>query len=507
MKAKLASGLQLKIKNGNKKLKAKNKTQVKKKENSKLKIEQTGKTHLFKKDGSSVESYKKNDQNITNPLFLKRERNVVKQNNDTEEINKTSSGEVKEKSNSGTNARKSQKSIKKQNIAQNLPITKSTPIGILSPNNGLTKAQKKKNRKRKSKLNKISNTEKNKPAKTSDSDEGEDIDISKTSTLFNKNQNEENKSNSKTIDNGDTDSDPNESQEIKSLMIENDSLEHLDEESTIFVGNLPKATKKKDLIKFFRKYGKILSVRFRGAMQSDPRIPKKVAVITQDFHKDMDSINAYIVYKEKFEARNALEASGCIFNNHHLRVDYANPKKERNTKQSVFVGNLPYVMRDEELWEAFKDCGDIESVRVVREHSNRLSKGFGYVNFKNADSVELALQMEDVTIQNKKLRVARAVDPKIKNPTDDNKSRKRKFNTDPKIKDLTSIPEEKKLKTETLFEGNNVALKKSTKREFQGQKSAQRKLKKQILKKKAKKKTEKVKKSVAKFLMAKKVPS
>ena len=51
-------------------------------------------------------------------------------------------------------------------------------------------------------------------------------------------------------------------------------------------------------------------------------------------------------------------------------------------KRSVFVGNLPFDVQDEDLYTHFARCGDIEFVRVVRDKKTNIGKGFGYVQFK-----------------------------------------------------------------------------------------------------------------------------
>lgn len=38
--------------------------------------------------------------------------------------------------------------------------------------------------------------------------------------------------------------------------------------------------------------------------------------------------------------------------------------------------------QEEELRDAFKECGDIENIRIVRDRQLGSGKGFGYVNFK-----------------------------------------------------------------------------------------------------------------------------
>lgn len=51
-------------------------------------------------------------------------------------------------------------------------------------------------------------------------------------------------------------------------------------------------------------------------------------------------------------------------------------------KRSVFVGNLPFDVQDEDLYLHFMRCGEIEFVRVVRDKKTNIGKGFGYIQFK-----------------------------------------------------------------------------------------------------------------------------
>lgn len=61
---------------------------------------------------------------------------------------------------------------------------------------------------------------------------------------------------------------------------------------------------------------------------------------------------------------------------------------------------------EEELWQLFEPCGKISSVRLIRDAATGIGKGFGYINFENSDSVELALQMENPTLKGRELRVS-----------------------------------------------------------------------------------------------------
>lgn len=37
---------------------------------------------------------------------------------------------------------------------------------------------------------------------------------------------------------------------------------------------------------------------------------------------------------------------------------------------------------EENIWQAFAECGTIESVRIVRDSKTGIGKGFGFVLFK-----------------------------------------------------------------------------------------------------------------------------
>ena len=47
--------------------------------------------------------------------------------------------------------------------------------------------------------------------------------------------------------------------------------------------------------KVFSQYGKVESVRLRSIAFDNPKLPRKAALIAKNFHKDRDSVNAYVV--------------------------------------------------------------------------------------------------------------------------------------------------------------------------------------------------------------------
>ncbi|XP_039594269.1 RNA-binding protein 34 [Polypterus senegalus] len=186
--------------------------------------------------------------------------------------------------------------------------------------------------------------------------------------------------------------------------------ERLKNKRTVFVGNLPVSCNEKTLRSLFKEYGSIESMRFRSVVRGEKKMSKKVATIKRIVHPNATSINAYIVFKSETEAVKALQKNGNeIEHGYHIKVDLASRCDSHDHKKSIFVGNLAYDVKDEELREHFLECGEIEGIRLIKDRNTGLVKGFGYILFKTPDSVQLALKLNSSELKGRKLRVQRSV--------------------------------------------------------------------------------------------------
>jgi len=162
----------------------------------------------------------------------------------------------------------------------------------------------------------------------------------------------------------------------------------------------------------------------------NPKQKKKIAFINREFHSSADSVNAYVVFAhpaptlarpsnvppppetmDPFDAaRSAVEkCDGTLFMERMIRVDLASKTVkgpgehsgtvDGNPKLSVFVGNLDFGCKEEDLRVFFEGVvsgergppGDDEEdqkiktwvtrVRIVRDKETQLGKGFAYVQF------------------------------------------------------------------------------------------------------------------------------
>jgi RNA recognition motif-containing protein len=58
----------------------------------------------------------------------------------------------------------------------------------------------------------------------------------------------------------------------------------------------------------------------------------------------------------------------------------------------LYVGNLPYTVRDEDLNQAFSAFGSVNSAKVMMERETGRSKGFGFVEMGSDAEAQSAIQ-------------------------------------------------------------------------------------------------------------------
>ncbi|KAJ5180435.1 Nucleolar protein 12 [Penicillium capsulatum] len=229
---------------------------------------------------------------------------------------------------------------------------------------------------------------------------------------------------------------------------------------TVFLGNvstqaIKSKSSKKTLLRHLASFcsslpessgpHKVESIRFRSVpFSSGGGIPKRASFARREIlDETTPSTNAYAVYSTVQAARKAPSAlNGTVVLDRHLRVDSIAHPAAIDNKRCVFVGNLDFVDNEstgedesgrkkkvrapadieEGLWRTFnantggsKDKNstkkNVESVRVIRDQSTRVGKGFAYVQFYDENSVEAALLLNEKKfppLLPRKIRVTRA---------------------------------------------------------------------------------------------------
>jgi RNA recognition motif-containing protein len=58
----------------------------------------------------------------------------------------------------------------------------------------------------------------------------------------------------------------------------------------------------------------------------------------------------------------------------------------------LYVGNLSYAVRDDDLQQRFAEYGTVESAKVMMDRDSGRSKGFGFVQMSTADQAQAAIR-------------------------------------------------------------------------------------------------------------------
>lgn len=90
----------------------------------------------------------------------------------------------------------------------------------------------------------------------------------------------------------------------------------------------------------------------------------------------------------------------------------------------LYVGNLPYSTKQEDLESAFSPYGEVVSATVIKDKISGRSKGFGFVEMKDAASGQSAIEgLNGKEMNGRNLSVSEAR-PKEERPNNDRNYRK-----------------------------------------------------------------------------------
>lgn len=76
---------------------------------------------------------------------------------------------------------------------------------------------------------------------------------------------------------------------------------------------------------------------------------------------------------------------------------------------TLYVGNIPYSMKEEDIKAVFADFGNVVSVKIIFDRATRRSKGYGFVEMENDEQAEAAIkELDGKDFRGRNLRVSKA---------------------------------------------------------------------------------------------------
>ncbi len=76
---------------------------------------------------------------------------------------------------------------------------------------------------------------------------------------------------------------------------------------------------------------------------------------------------------------------------------------------NIYVGNIPYRLREEDLKEIFEEYGTVVSVKIITDKFSGRSKGFGFIEMPNNEEAQKAIEeLNEAEVDGRNLRVNEA---------------------------------------------------------------------------------------------------
>jgi len=83
---------------------------------------------------------------------------------------------------------------------------------------------------------------------------------------------------------------------------------------------------------------------------------------------------------------------------------------------TLYVGNLPWTISEDELAEAFSRAGRVTEVRIIVDQATQRSRGYGFVELDGVSLEDAIHLMEGVEVRGRPLAVAAAQPRKPRPP-------------------------------------------------------------------------------------------
>lgn len=91
---------------------------------------------------------------------------------------------------------------------------------------------------------------------------------------------------------------------------------------------------------------------------------------------------------------------------------------DENRGNNLYIANLSYQTREDDLQELFAKYGKIKHCKVIRDPVSKESRGFGFVTFEEAgDAQEAIKQLNNTEVSGRKLHIEEAKRAKPYSPT------------------------------------------------------------------------------------------
>jgi len=162
-----------------------------------------------------------------------------------------------------------------------------------------------------------------------------------------------------------------------------------DMKTTVLVGGVPVGTARGEIRRLFNSCGRVTDVR-----------------ILHDSDNTKTTCVAFVDFNSSSSSQKACDMSGVPFKGKILDVKLAKATGDKG--YCLFVKNLSFKTDEGKLRELFKDCGEINDIRIAVDRYSGKKAGFAWIDFKTEEGRQEAKKLNKTNIDGRQLLLSNA---------------------------------------------------------------------------------------------------
>ena len=173
----------------------------------------------------------------------------------------------------------------------------------------------------------------------------------------------------------------------------NNSNEEKEENKKVFIKGINQDIKEIELKEYIKKKCPLLEYKDLRLVLDDNGKNRGYAFI--DFNSSKDA-------KQFIEEMNNQNNEIKLKNSELICALCLSPKSGKNDKRTLFINNLPFDVKKEQIKDTFKNYGNILDIRIIYNPTTQKPRGYGYIEFEDESSIDKIINSDKTFIINER---------------------------------------------------------------------------------------------------------
>ena len=169
--------------------------------------------------------------------------------------------------------------------------------------------------------------------------------------------------------------------------------EEKEENKKVFIKGINQDIKEMELKEYIKKKCPLLEYKDLRLVLDDNGKNRGYAFI--DFNSSKDA-------KQFIEEMNNQNNEIKLKNSELICALCLSPKSGKNDKRTLFINNLPFDVKKEQIKDTFKNYGNILDIRIIYNPTTQKPRGYGYIEFEDESSIDKIINSDKTFIINER---------------------------------------------------------------------------------------------------------